>query len=369
MSAVQTSGTSATTGRVFPSYRFAGTHRQIGQQFGEATSDLIQRHLSKALGRLDAKNEIGREFALERALAYRPWVQRYTPYFDDEIVGVSEGAGISLAEAYLLQLRAEVATPVDPDDTAECTSFAVLAEATSDGKPLVGQNADLPAFYAEIAVVAEIVPDDQPAVLMLMPAGQVSYIGMNDRGLGCFANFVTCDGWRMGLPRYFYSRLALTHERVDDAITTICSVRRASSRNLMLLDAYGTAADLETTPIRDARLEPENGILTHANHYAAPALHDEERSTAKYVANSTVRMRQMRTLLEARRGELNATVMQQILRDRTCYPDALCRMSGDDEDSDVITFASVIASPSEGRMWVAVGPPNENEYVEHRFSA
>jgi hypothetical protein len=61
--------------------------------------------------------------------------------------------------------------------------------------------------------------------------------------------------------------------------------------------------------------------------------------------------------------------MQSILRDRTCHPDTLCRMPGDDPESDVITFASVIAEPTEGRLWVAVGPPNENEYQRHEFSA
>lgn len=358
----------ALSDRVFPTYRFAGSHQQIGEQFGEACRDLIARHLDKALGRLSQRSSLGREDALAKALAYRPWVQRYAAFFDDEIEGVARGAGISLAEAYLLQLRAEVATPVDPDDVSECTTFAVQPEATADGIGLVGQNADLPAFYGEIAIVAEIVPDDAPRVLMLMPAGQVSYIGINDRGLGVFANFVTCDGWRIGFPRYLFSRLALTHDTVDDAIAAVRGVRRASSRNLIMLDGRGVAADLETTPTADARLDPEDGILAHANHYVAPSLQAEERSPERYVANSRARQQQMRALLAERRGRLDADAMEEILRDRACYPDTLCRMPGDDPGSDTITFASVIAEPSKGRMRVAVGPPNEHPYVEHALS-
>ncbi len=355
-------------GRVFPAFRFAGSHRQIGEQFGEACRELIGRHLDKALGRLSHRSELGREDALAKALAYRPWVQRYARFFDEEIQGVAHGAGISLAEAYLLQLRAEVATPIEPDDAAECTTFAVQPEATANGVGLVGQNADLPAFYGEIGIVAEIVPDDAPRVLMLMPAGQVSYIGINDRGLGVFANFVTCDGWRLGFPRYLLSRLALTHETADDAIAAVRGVRRASSRNLIMLDGRGIAADLETTPTSDARLDPEDGILAHSNHYVASGLAGEERSPEKNVANSHVRLRQMQDLLHARRGRLDAAAMEEVLRDRACYPDTLCRMPGDDPGSDVITFASVIAEPSEGRMRVAVGPPNEHPYVEHTLS-
>jgi isopenicillin-N N-acyltransferase-like protein len=359
--------------RTFPFFRFSGTHREIGEQFGEACIDLIERHLAKALGRLEARSGIDRDEALRRALAYRPYVLRYAPWFDEEIHGLAAGAGLTLPEAYLLQLRAEVATPVTPADDIEsndeCTTFAVQPEATSNGIGLVGQNADLPAFYGEIAIVAEIVPDDQPAVLKLMPAGQVSYIGINDRGLGVFANFLTCDGWRHGLPRYMYSRLALTRSTVDAAVEAVRGVRRASSRNLIMLDAQGTAADLETTALHDARLDPDDGLLAHSNHYVAEALLHEERSKDKSVANSRVRLRQMQDLLRARRGALNAETMQEIMRDRTCYPDTQCRMPGDDPDSDTITFASVIAEPAEGRMWVAVGPPNEHAYQRYEFSA
>jgi isopenicillin-N N-acyltransferase like protein len=361
----------------FPSYRLSGTHRAIGRQFGEACAGLIGRHRDLALARLGTRRGVTREGALAAAGRYRDYVIEHAPFLDEEVQGVAEGAGLSLAEAYLLQLRAEVAAPTTAtpaprlagagDAGDECTSFAILAGATRDGVPLVGQNADLPAFYAEIGVVLEIVPDDALAVLMLTPAGQVSYLGINDRGLGVFANFLTCDGWRVGFPRYFLSRLALTRETVDDAIAAVRATPRASSRNLMLLDAHGTAADLETTPTRDARLDPEDGLLAHANHYVADALRDEERVAASYLPNTRARLDRMRELLAARRGELDVATMQEILRDRACYPDALCRMPGDIAGSDTITFASIIAAPTRGEMWVAVGPPNEHPYQRHAF--
>jgi isopenicillin-N N-acyltransferase-like protein len=353
----------------FPCYRFRGTHRQIGQQFGEATAVLVRRHRDLALARLRERSGVSAEQALAAALRYRPFVREHAAFLDEEIVGVAAGAGISLAEAYLLQLRAELAvTPGLHERGDECTTFAVLPAATADGSPLIGQNADLPAFYREIGVMIEIIPDDAPGVLMLTPAGQVSYIGINERGLGIFANFLTCDGWRVGFPRYLLSRLALTRESVDDAIAAVRAIPRASSRNLIMLDSHGCAADLETTPTRDARLDPVDGVLTHANHYTAPSLLAEERSPAAQVANSRGRQERMTALLRAARGTIEPEVMQTILRDRACYPDTLCRMPGDDPSSDTITFASVIASPSRGQMWVAVGPPHEHPYRRYAFA-
>jgi isopenicillin-N N-acyltransferase-like protein len=358
--------------RTFSSYRFTGTHRQIGRQFGEATAETVRRHRDLALARLGARSGVTPEQALAAALHYRPYVLAHAPFLDEEIQGVAEGTGLSLAEAYLLQLRAELAATTSQMPTGEtgdeCTTFAILAEATADGTSLIGQNADLPSFYREIGVIVEFVPDDMPSVLMLTPAGQVSYIGINDRGLGVFANFLTCDGWRAGFPRYLFSRLALTFETVDDAVDAIRAVPRASSRNLIMLDSQGTAADLETTPTRDARLDPVDGLLTHANHYTAPELRGEERSLERQVANSRVRQDRMQELLAQRCGDLDAGVMQEILRDRACYPDTLCRQPGDDPDSDIITFASVIAEPAKGQMWVAVGPPDQHPYRRYAFS-
>lgn len=363
--------------RTFPFYRLAGAHRAIGRQFGEACGDLIARHRDLALARLGKNKGLTPASALAAAARYRGYVLDHAPFLDEEVQGVAEGAHIPLAEAYLLQLRAEVAAPTapapaprlaDPADRGdECTTFAILAGATRDGVPLVGQNADLPAFYREIGVTLEIVADDAPAVLMLTPAGQVSYIGINERGLGVFANFLTCDGWRLGFPRYFLSRLALTRDSVEGAITAVRAVPRASSRNLIMLDGHGVAADLETTPTRDARLDPEHDLLAHANHYVAESLRDEERVSAAYLPNTQTRLARMRELLAANRGQLDAARMQEILRDRATYPDTLCRAPGDAADSDTITFASVIATPTVGAMWVAVGPPHENPYQRLAF--
>jgi isopenicillin-N N-acyltransferase-like protein len=358
-------------GRTFPSFRFEGSHLEVGQQYGEACRDLIHQHRDLALARLEDTLSISADEALARTLWDRPWVQKYAPFFDDEITGMAEGSGITLAEAWLLQLRAEVGVvtqrglEAEPGD--ECTSFAVQPEAASDGIGMVGQNADLPPFYREVGIVAEMVFDDMPSILMLLPAGQVSYLGINDRGLGVGANFLTCDGWRTGFPRYFFSRLALTHDTVDDAIAAIEGLHRASSRNLIMLDGQGTAADLETTPASTARIEPRDGVLAHANHFSAPDLFVEERAKLENLVNSRQREETMWSLLERHRDDLNPQTMQAILRDRSGEPDCLCRYASDHPDWDTMTFASLIAQPTEGRMWLAVGPPSENEYVEYAF--
>lgn len=348
----------------FPFSQLKGSHYEIGKQHGEIFRDLIKEHLNLALNRIQSRLDVSYEEIMQAVIQYRPYVVKHAKFLDDEIVGMSEAAGLTLEEAYFLQLRAEIYRDIEVND--ECTTFAVLSEATKDDIPLIGQNADLPDLYSKISVIVEIVPDNGPSVLMLTPAGQVSYIGINNKGLGVFANFLECDGWRIGFPRYMLSRLALQYDSVEKAGDAIRGVKRASSRNLIMLDSHGSAVNIETTPTRDYPIKPKNGILAHSNHYISDTLLEEERANDNYLENSRMRIQQMDHLLNKNHGDLDAKAMMNILRDRETYPHALCREI-EDSDSDTITFASVIAEPDQGRVWIAMGPPNKYEYISYGF--
>jgi len=345
-----------------------GSHAEIGRRHGAQLRDLVHHHLEIVVRRLAERSSLSHDAARTKAARYRPYVEQYTPELAEEVRGVAEGAGITLEDAYILQLRAELTQPLARDELSqECTTFAALPEATATGGPLIGQNADLAPFYREVAAVLRIVPDDGLPVLMLTPAGQVSYIGINAAGLGVFANFLSCDGWRLGLPRYFYSRLMLRYDNVPDAVAALTAVRRASPRNLIAIDTRGNAADIETTVSSHAILQPDRGLLAHSNHYVASTLLDAERASESYVRNSRIRLERMRELLHANHGALTAERMQTIMRDHGCDPDPLCRHPSTTEEGSM-TFASVIAEPGRGRFWAAVGPPDEHDYVCYSIS-
>lgn len=356
-----------------PAYRFAGSHRDIGLAHGASCASLVRRHRDLALARLDASG-VGREVALAAAMEYRPYVVEHAPYLDDEIAGVAEGAGIELAEAYLLQLRAEVYARVlgRPEASNECTTFAATPIATADGQPLAGQNADLPAIYQELMIVMELHPDDGPSILMVTPAGQVSYIGMSSDGMACFANFLHCDGWGLGFPRYLLSRYALAHGSVDAALAALEKLPRASSRHLMMIDAGGRAISYENTPERGAAIEPLGGLVVHANHYLSAELAAEERANDRALANSRVRQKRAELIFGLDRGALTAARAQELFRDRQNVPDAISVEPGDDPQEhplyDYITVTSAIASPATGELWVSAGPPSSHPYTRYSFT-
>jgi isopenicillin-N N-acyltransferase-like protein len=280
---------------------------------------------------------------------------------DEEIKGITVSTGLRLEEIYFLQIRAEIEVFLSKlageNIGMECTTFALSGLGTADGVPLAGQNADLPAFYSEVCIVVEIVSDDSTPILMVTPAGQVSYIGMNLSGLCVFANFLVCDGWRIGFPRYCLSRLALTQDTVVDAEQILTKVYRASSRNLLMADIGGEILDLEFAVERYGRLTSPNGRLIHSNHFISPDLLDEERSSPGDLKNSHTRLSRFQHLID------NA-----YLRDRVTYPDPVCSELGDPGQGDEMTVASVIAEPAKQCIWAAIGPPSLNIYKCYTFT-
>jgi hypothetical protein len=181
----------------FPFYRFTGSH-QIGQQYGAACGGLIKKNLDLSHW-LQEHTHATREQIMDATLQYRPTILQYAPFLDEEIMGISVSTGLRLEEVYFLQIRAEVevffSKLAGENIGMECTTFALSGLGTADGAPLAGQNADLPAFYSEVCIVVEIVSDDTPSVLMVTPAGQVSY--MMNHLIGA-SPILVCDGWRIG---------------------------------------------------------------------------------------------------------------------------------------------------------------------------
>lgn len=355
----------------FPEHTFAGSHFEIGAQYGRACAGIIDRHIQLVSERLRTTSGASQEQAFAASLRYRPFVQRHTPFLDEEIRGIAEGAGKPLAAIYMLQLRAELAVSFSANtpegQAAECTTFAVSGSRSESGNLVAGQNADLPAFYRDLCLVVRIIPEEGPAILMLTPAGQVSYIGINSAGVGVFGNYLKCGGWGLGFPRYLLSRAVLSRRSAREGLGTFQPIPRASSRNLLIFDGSGRVIDVENTPTRYSLLSSKDGYLVHSNHYLCDELAAEERSEGEELRNSKIRFERMIELIESHPGPLAIEDLKKFLRDRGTARDAICRFSSDG-DTDLATIAGVIAEPVEGRLHIAAGPPAHNRFKTYALS-
>jgi isopenicillin-N N-acyltransferase like protein len=350
----------------FPHHRLHGTHREVGGQHGEALRALIRAHLELIYTQGAQRSQLAPETARRWALAFGPVIRDAAPHFMEEIEGLAAGAGVELAEALLLQVRQEVAHvarfgTVD----LECTSFAVSGPYTRTGGTFAGQNADLAGGIEAFSAVLTFAVGGKPAVTMLVPAGQISYLGMSSEGLSADANFLRSGGWRTGFPRYLLTRLALEQPTLKAAVDAVLTPRRASSRNLLLADRAGAMVDIETTA-QEHGLVWGDGCLVHANHHVVPGMACHETATPDELHNSTCRQERMAALMEAHRGRLDASTLKAVLRDHGNRPDSICAHPGERVS---YSFASIISDLEGGCMEIAVGPPCEHDYVRYEVRA
>ena len=108
---------------------------------------------------------------------------------------------------------------------------------------------------------------DDPAVLTLTEAGLLAKIGFNEAGIGLVTNFLLSDRRRFGMPIHVTRRKVLATRSLEAAIAAITDVERAHSANYLLGSADGRAVNVEAWPEATALLEPEDGVLAHANHF------------------------------------------------------------------------------------------------------
>jgi isopenicillin-N N-acyltransferase-like protein len=346
--------------RALPLIDVAGSHRQIGRQFGEQLRDEVRAYSEMWLAKATRRSGLGRDALLDHITGFVHTIDEYAPRLGEEIRGVAAGAGIAEREAFAIQVRMELLFAGPPPPS--CTTVALTGDWTATGEPIVGQNVDLDSEVERYGLILRMRPDDGPAVLMYTSPGLVSYVGLNDAGLAVHGNLLVSPGWRAGFPRYLLTRLMLAETSVEAALEAAQRPPRASSRNLILGDAGGAIADIELAVDDACVLRSARGMLVHTNHFVAPGL---EGIDTYIPASSQQRQARMTDLLESAERPVTVEELQAFFRDHEGYPASICAHVA--EGGAGKTVASVISEPAAGRMHATFGSPCQREYVVYEF--
>jgi isopenicillin-N N-acyltransferase-like protein len=258
---------------------------------------------------------------------------------------------------------------------AECTAFAVLPEASSDGHLRIGQNWD---WIPDVAgALVHTTQPDGLRVLCFTEAGIAGgKIGANSAGLGLAVNGLVSsdDDWaRLGRPFHARTWEILTCARLDGALEAAQKGERSCSANFVIAQAglpgEGRAVDVEAAPRASLLLHPRSGLLAHANHFLNPdqlgirqPLREERTSTFQRCG----RMEQMLTEAAAA-GPIGPAALQAMLRDHDGMPESVCRHPNLHlpESERYQSVVSMIMDLHAGRILAAVGPPCTHPFVEY----
>lgn len=352
---------------MLPLLTLSGSPQAQGFRHGQALKREIRHNLRLYFRRFALEIQLPAAEVLRRAALYLEALERLHPAYVAGIKGIADGSGASLAEIAALNVRYEILYDAFGEvrdgvriGVDGCTSFALTPEKTG-GPLLLGQNWD---WLPEVeGAVLHLIHNDAPDVLGFTEAGIFGpKLGLNSAGLGLVINGMTStdDDWaKLALPFHARCYDALRARDVDAASRAVLKTPRACSGNFMLAAPPNTVRNLEVAPLTHGSVEPEHGVLVHANHFTTAAVEDPNLEEHQ---GSVIRERQLSGLLE--RGTVGLEEVQAYLRDGDNAPDALCRYP-DPDKPDYETYATVVSAVmnlSEGVLYISDGPPDRAPY-------
>jgi isopenicillin-N N-acyltransferase-like protein len=343
----------------------SGSSYEMGFQYGAACPEIHKA--MEITYRLFGGRDTVRKLAEKFIPLYLPLALEYAPEIVDEMKGIAAGAKLDFEDIFFLNITYEISFP----PVMGCTSFAAAGNATAGGEVIAGQNFDYINLWDGYMVLLKMKPAHGPGVLAVAPPGGLGLIGLNSAGISLNLNLLrnkdslTPQG---EVPSHMILRKVLTSETISNAITIIASAVRRSAKNYLLASEQGDIADVEATKDDVDIRYAQNGILTHANCFQAERFKHNDLAPL-YLADSYVRAGRLYQLMENHHGNLSVDIMKSLLEDHNNYPDSICRHPNPKNPLPMgrimKTLVSLISVPEERKVYIALGNPCENEYVEY----
>ena len=130
----------------------ADTPKERGRQYGEQAADKILAGVENYRQYFEKSRGYSWDETKAYAAAYIPVIEKMMPEVLEEARGIAEGAGTGLEELMVLNTRYELTQY--PSKLPECTTAAVLPEASADGGTYLIKNWDYrPGVLDKIVLV------------------------------------------------------------------------------------------------------------------------------------------------------------------------------------------------------------------------
>jgi len=354
----------------FPVVSVKGKPFDCGQQHGSQARQQIHRAIDLYFHFWEATWGAKRSEVLKKCRGLVPVIGEYDADILEELEGVARGAELPIEEVIALNARYELSWA--PSAMAqlgrdECTSIVALPEVTKGGHTILGENWDYYTRFQETCIILEIEQETKPNLVIHSQAGIIGFKGMNSAGIGVCVNALASnwDGFEPRVPIFIMMRGILNADNFSQALGAVVSTRAAVSANLLIAHYEGEAIDLELIPGDVAFLYPEEGILTHSNHFMAfNKGQDFKDILISDFPDSLFRSHRARRLLELDKGHIDVSSIQRVFKDHFSYPNSICRHVNprDVELKQAATLTSIIMDLGERTIYLSEGPPCQNEY-------
>ncbi|GAB4439223.1 MAG: C45 family autoproteolytic acyltransferase/hydolase [Chloroflexi bacterium OHK40] len=364
---------------MFPELTVTGVPYERGRAYGAAVAPLICHSIASYARLFALRRGLDWAASQDEARRYRPLLLGVAPDLLEEMRGIADGAGREPDEILALNVRTELMAGIGagvyhpegpaalarnraagvpqhpegddmpapgdahlaglagdpgpgqvsvrhPVDDGECTTAAASGAATAGGETLLAQTWDWQGDQRAACVLLRVRAPGEPELLTMTEAGMLAKVGLNSAGLAVSLNLLRSrdDGREVGMPVHVLLRKMLQARSFAEARAAAHLAPAAGSSCITLASADGAMVSLELTPGGVAAVEPEQGLLAHANHCVDPVAAAGE---CPIEPPSTTRERHGRAweLLRAARGAIDVALLQSVLRDHDGDPRCICR--------------------------------------------
>jgi isopenicillin-N N-acyltransferase like protein len=356
----------------------SGPPYERGRRYGEEAGAEIRRAISHYSAQLRTLALTDERLATLVA-RYLPRIEAFEPRYVEELRGIAAGAQVDFERIVMVNARTELLKLAEDKGFCQrflglraegCTTVVVESHAAKDGALIHAHNWDWKTESADASVILRIRGTDGPDILTFTEAGALGRFGLNSVGIAVTANYLECDRdySQLGVPLAVIRRKVLEQVTVGEAAAVVCNTPKSGSNNLTVSHGRsGLAFNFECAPDEAFEVEPEEGLLVHANHWRSPAARVKlrERGFAEG-ADSLFRDRRARQLLADRRGGLTVEDVKRTLLDDCDTPFSICQPPGyPGTPVSHATVATLIMRPSLGTMEVAVLPAVDPTFTSY----
>jgi isopenicillin-N N-acyltransferase like protein len=361
----------------------SGTPHDRGIQYGRQAAPEIARAVGK-YGAQAAALGVDPARLAKMVREYLPVLEGFDLGQVDEMRGIAAGAGVSFEQIVLVNARTELLFQLTrrpelrqalKDDTPDgCTGVVVRPGATRDKQLIHAHNWDYKLESADACLILRIRSENGPDILTFTEAGALARFGFNSAGICITANGLDCDRdyLRPGVPLALIRRKMLEQTLLALALRICYCTPKSGSNNMVISHAAsGLIFDFECAPDETFMVEPQNGLLVHANHWLSPVALVKLKECGMADAPSTFyRQLRPRDALEPKIGAITLDDVTAVMLDDFESPWSICyppRPSSPTDSTTYATVATLIMRPILGEMRVAMLPALNGQFTQYNL--
>lgn len=348
--------------RQLPFIKVVGDNWERGYSHGVQCSNLIRRNIIICKELCKAMRKSDWQTLLEDAGRFIKPLKKNDWNIYQEFEGIAAGAGVSIEEIVFLNVRTDIHTPSwnKASLTKGCTSLIIGKEKTVNQKVYAAQTWDWIKEAEEVLIILNSDDGKGHQSLTITEAGIIGSMGINNQGLVTLLNFLYAHEINTeGAPYHVLLKRALDSRNVFDAQRKLSKSPIAFAVNVMLADINNSILGMELTSRGIDYYRDEKGYILHTNHFVSDLL--KQRGNSITLPESMERYNTAQSFIE----NMSDFELNDVIDLFTTHVDTkfnICRHFG---ENSIPTLYTVIFELTEMQMYLSVGHPCENAFINY----